>query len=389
MRIIFFADSVSAFLELENVLKKKHKIIWFIYDDSVYKEAIKYGVSKNNILFSELYFPFFHAPYYIRKALSKFFNILFGRQYIKRCLSFIIEQLNDKFQPNLILTDTGALINDIKTPCKKATLLHSVTYKHFYLNKVNLSYDYIFLPGDYHKQRMIKYHKNFNFGKDQLQITGNFKISKYIGDNTTKKKELLNEYNLNPEWPIVLYAPTYDAFEGDSFFPDFWGDQFLCLENYAKELFKNKVNLIVKFHHYMTNNLNDPRFKKISDQSNVGVFKTRKNFDTLEGVDDLLLAIDILVGDTSGILTTAIFLNKKIIFIEPGPDFYWEKADIEKKYRPGYVCKSYEELLNATNSYFEKDLFEDQRQDFNNFMFYKKNTNAYLNLKAFLDENIS
>lgn len=388
MRIVFFADSVSTFLELYNILKKENKIIWFVYRDSVYKEAIKYGVSKDNILFSELYFPFFYAPYYLRKGLSRIFIKIFERKYIEYCLSFIVEQLNNKFQPNLILTETGALLSDVKTPCKKATLLHSVTYKHFYLNKVNLSYDYIFLPGGYHKQRMIQYHKNFNFGKDQLQVTGDFKISNYINHNTAKKEELLNEYNLNPEWPIVLYAPTYDAFEGDSFFPDFWGDQFLYLENYAKELFKNKVNLIIKFHHYMTNNLNDPRLKKISDHSNVGVFKTRRNFNTLDGVDDLLLATDIIVGDTSGILTTAIFLNKKIIFIEPGSNFNWEKADIEKKHRPGYVCNTYEELLNATNSSLEKDLFEEQRQDFNNLMFYKKNTNAYLNLKAFLDENI-
>ena len=39
------------------------------------------------------------------------------------------------------------------------------------------------------------------------------------------------------------------------------------------------------------------------------MFKTFKEHDTLEGSpDDLLRTCDILVGDTSGLLTTALYL---------------------------------------------------------------------------------
>ena len=99
------------------------------------------------------------------------------------------------------------------------------------------------------------------------------------------------------------------------------------------------------------------------------------------GGDDLLIASDIVIGETSGLLTTAIYLNKKIIFIEPGRQFDWSTSDIEKKIRPGYVCKTFDDLLGATSDYIIKDEFVKQRAEFNDRVFYNKEINAYTQLR--------
>ena len=124
------------------------------------------------------------------------------------------------------------------------------------------------------------------------------------------------------------------------------------------------------------------RLRKSYQKKNTRLFQTIKNHDTLDGGgNDLLIASDIVVGDTSGILTTAIYLDKKIIFIEPGKLFDWKKSDIEKELRPGYVCTTFDNLLDATNAYMTKDEFIKKRAEFNDKVFYNKEVSAYLQLR--------
>ena len=139
----------------------------------------------------------------------------------------------------------------------------------------------------------------------------------------------------------------------------------------------------------MVRNIESREIKKIISKKNTRLFKTIKYYDTFDGGgNDLLIASDIVVGDTSGILTTAIYLDKKIIFIEPGrqyiePDklFDWNKADIEKELRPGYVCTTFDNLLDATNAYMTKDEFIKKRAEFRDKVFYNKEVSAYLQLR--------
>ena len=103
----------------------------------------------------------------------------------------------------------------------------------------------------------------------------------------------------------------------------------------------------------------------------------------------ILIASDIVIGETSGLLTTAIYLNKKIIFIEPGRQFDWSTSDIEKKIRPGYVCRTFDDLLGATSSYIIKDEFVKQRAEFNDRVFYNKEINAYSQLRSSILQHIA
>ena len=132
----------------------------------------------------------------------------------------------------------------------------------------------------------------------------------------------------------------------------------------------------------MVRNFESKEVKKIISKKNTRLFKTIGYHDTLDGTgNDLLIASDIVVGDTSGILTTAIYLDKKIIFIEPGKLFDWKRADIEKELRPGYVCTTFDNLLDATIAYMRKDEFMKQRAEFKDKVFYNKEVSAYPQLR--------
>jgi|TARA_B100001964_G_scaffold27258_1_gene27314 hypothetical protein len=385
MNIIFIADSATMLLELDRLLINNINVIWVVHYDSLYKELISYGVDRDRIKLIDLRFPFINRPLLIKKIMNRIFHYFFKERTIEYYFQDIARKLNKKYNPIFYLTDTSKLLSRIHTATPKATILHSVPYKHHYLNSHNLNYDIFFLPGNYHKKRLRQYYPEVNFSKNQLEIIGNLKLSPFINkktlDNDSRYK-LLESYGLNPNWPLVLYAPTHDAFEGDSFFPDEFKGQYEKLEEYAEFLEKNKFNLILKFHYVMVNNFESKEVKKILSKKNTSLFKTIKNHNSLDGGgNDLLIASDIVVGDTSGILTTATYLDKKLIFIEPGKLFDWNKADIEKELRPGYVCTTFDNLLDATIAYMTKDEFIQKRAEFRDKVFYKKEVSAYPQLR--------
>jgi len=393
MNIVFIADSTTMLLELDQLLINDVNIIWVVYHEPVYKELIKYGVESERVKYFNLSFPFITRPLLIKKILNRVFNFLFGKERaVDYYFQHIVNNLKKKYNPRFYLTDTCRLISKVDTVSPKATVMHSVPYKNFYLSLDNLNYDILFLPGNYHKKRIEKYFSSLNFSQNQLEVIGNLKLSSFVNKKTLSEKfrgKLLESYGLNPKWPLVLYAPTYDAFDGDKFFPDEFKGQYKRLEEYAEFLEKNEFNLILKFHHYMECNFKSKNIEKIISKNNTSLFKTIKNHDTLDGGDDLLMASDIVIGETSGVLTTAIYLDKKIIFIEPGRQFDWSAADIEKKLRPGYVCRTFDDLLGATSDYIIKDEFVKQRAEFNDRVFYNKEINAYTQLRSSILRHIA
>ncbi|SVD77852.1 uncharacterized protein METZ01_LOCUS430706, partial [marine metagenome] len=255
MNIIFFANSANMLLELDRLFINNINIIWVVHTDSLYKELIRHGVDRERIKLIHLRFPFINGPLFIKKIMNRIFHYLFGEE---RALEYyfqdIVRKLNKKYSPIFYLTDTGKRLSKICTISPKATILHSVPYKHNHLHSCHLNYDIIFLPGNYHKKRLRQYYPEFNFSKNQLEIIGNLKLSPFINKKTLdndSRHQLLESYGLNPNWPLVLYAPTYNAFEEDNFFPDEFKGQYEKLEEYAEFLEKNKFNLIIKFHHKM------------------------------------------------------------------------------------------------------------------------------------------
>jgi hypothetical protein len=385
MNIMFFADSATMLLELDRLLMKQVNVVWVVYYDSVYSELIKNGIEKNRIELVDLTFPFIKKPTILKKIMNRMCYFFLKERTLKHYLDHIVKKLNAKYFPKLWITDSVRVLSEVDIASPKATILHSVPYKKFYLLPENMKYDVIFFPGLYHKKRFEQFYFEFDLSGIKMEIIGNLKIAKFLKNktlDTISKDKLFVKYGLNPNWPLVIYAPTFDAFKGGRFLPEEFGEQYAKLHEYAEFLLGKKHNLLLKFHHFMGSIYKSKNIKEIISMQNVALFNTIIEHDTLEGGgDDLLRACDIVIGDTSGLLTTAIYLDKKIIFVEPGNEFDWNEADIEKSLRPGYVCKNYNDLINSTISYLDGDSFVSLRKKFVESIIYNKEEDAYLNLK--------
>ena len=53
------------------------------------------------------------------------------------------------------------------------------------------------------------------------------------------------------------------------------------------------------------------------------------------------------------------------------------------------MCETFEELIDATISYLNKDPFVSHREQFIDSIFYNKDENAYLNLKDIILDYVS
>ena len=153
MTFIFFADSVTMLLELDRLLIKQVNVVWVVYHDLVYLELIKNGIEKNRIEFIDFRFPFIKKPLIIKKIMNRVWHFLFKEKAIKYYLDNILKKIKRKYTPKLWITDTSKLLSEVGIASPKVTVLHSVTYKNFYLNLKNINYDILFFPGYYHKNR--------------------------------------------------------------------------------------------------------------------------------------------------------------------------------------------------------------------------------------------
>ena len=380
-KIVIVADSTADLLKLSLRLKNHFEIIWLTYHKEVYRELIKLKFKKIYLcnLTKKININFFLKDF-IQKIFDKLSNIL-GLRRIEGFLEKI-EYIEKKENPFCFITDTFDLLKFYETKKLKLCFSHSVPYKKFFLDKTLLTkYDYLFLPGNYHLNRIKKYH-SLNDTRN-LKVLGTIKFSPIIKKNINKKKFIKKiglKHNFN-----VLFAPSHDAHDVPSkvkFLPETYGNQIENLEKLIIFLDKLKANLIIKLHHYHTSHLSNKIFQKYK---NVYIFKSGNFFDVKES-SDFISNSDVIITDTSGVGSTGIFLNKKMIFIEPtSKKWNWQDADIEENLRPGYVCYNFNDLKKSLNNYLnKKDIFKEKRKKFVKKVFYKPHKDATIEISKFI-----
>ena len=77
----------------------------------------------------------------------------------------LLDQINlidKRFAPDLWITDTGSILSKCRVLCPKATFKHSVTYKKYFLDENIFQYQYVFIPGEYHYNRIMNKYPNNN-----------------------------------------------------------------------------------------------------------------------------------------------------------------------------------------------------------------------------------
>ena len=379
-KIILIADSATDLMPLAHRLKKNFQIIWLTYHKNVFKDLKKLNFKK--IYFCDIKKEkkiLFINNKFINKIHNKFLSLMNINKidgFLEK-LSFIEKEEN----PFCFVTDTFNLLKYYKTKKLKMSFGHSVPYKKFFLIESNLKYDYLFLPGYYHYNKAIKLYSSKI--KQKLKVFGSIKLTSFLNTKSDKKK--FNKKNKLKYTTNVLFAPSHDAHampNKNRFFPNNFGNQIEKLEKLIILLDDLKANLIIKLHHYHSNYLPEKIFKKYN---NVKIFKSGNFFDIKES-SEFILNSDVIISDTSGVATSGIYLDKKMIFIEPtSKKWNWFDADIKKNLRPGYICYSFDDLKKSLfKSLKEKDIFKNSRNKFVKTIFYKPNNDATIEISKFI-----
>ena len=118
------------------------------------------------------------------------------------------------------------------------------------------------------------------------------------------------------------------------FLPKSFGDQFKAINqisDYANNVLN--CNFIIKLHHYQHSLLKSEGLKKIAKKKNNMVFQSAI-FHDIDESEDVIRLSDIIITDTSGVGILGVFLDKKIIYLEPDPPFNWQDSDIKSDFQP-------------------------------------------------------
>ena len=328
--IIFFAYSAVDLMGLYEVLVPKYNIIWVVYYKDVYEFLKKKNIE--NVYFLNLSFKIFSSNNFFIKLIKSFVSF-FNIKIKNKKFYGDLQNIEKKYNPIIIFTDTGQPLSNYKTKSLKVNTKHSVPYKKYFLGDVNFKYDHVLLPGRYHEQRIKEVHKITN-ADNKFKVVGNIKLSPYLKNKNFDRKNFMNSLNLDQEKINVLFAPSWDAHGRDFFgryriLPKTFGDQSEALMKLAKEVISLNCNFIIKLHHFSYFYLKNKVFKNLNIEKGCFVFKNSAYHDVEES-NNILNVSDILITDTSGISTTGIFLKKKIIFLNPyDTRFNWFYYDIE------------------------------------------------------------
>lgn len=274
-----------------------------------------------------------------------------------------VNKFMKKIDPDIIISNTTLPLLQYLAENPRVLsvqVFHSAPYKHLITQRDNLNYDLLLLPSEYHRRRIISMLSPGD-NPQRLKVVGWPRLDEFCRqvDVGNIRKTFENKLGLKPGWKNVLYAPTYDAFSGGGIFPAFFGPAEAAFEEFCRRLKKNKINLIVKLHQASGRFISSPKIRAIAETYDVKLFN-KKATGYLAGSDnDLLWVTDVLISDVSGITTDYLFFNRPIIYIEPDNKvFNWDKSDIEKEYRAGYVVDTLDALetavlksLNAPDEY--------------------------------------
>ncbi len=366
-KIFLLADSAVDLRFICELLKKNYCVKWVFYNKKLYDDLYKLGYQEKDFIFIRNY----NLLSVIKRVLTKIFGIL--NFNFEKELTDNIKNIDTILKPDLWITDTGNILSKVETKAPRATFKHSIPYKKFFLAKNIFNYDYVFIPGDYHFNRIINFYKHREQElKKKLIISISPKILSYIKlkNKFLDKKNFCKKYHLDYNKQIVVLATTHNSFADNRFLPKNFGSEIISLKKICEILtLENKFNFIIKLHHYHYNKILNANYNFLKEFKNVCVFKANKNFDSLDS-EEVFINSDIVITDTSGVGPLCCYLDKKMIYLDPDPPFDWETSDIEKYMRPGFIMNKINELSYVLKCYIDMPTkFAKERKKFTKTIF--------------------
>ena len=189
------------------------------------------------------------------------------------------------------------------------TFTKTVTYREL---KKHSNYRYvIFAEGE---QSVQSLNASGSIGISEVYTVGYAKMDPYFTEGNYDRNEILNSLGLDPEKPVVLFAPTYKP---------------TCLYDLKDAIFDatEDYNLIIKLHHYiwMGKYASHKQHKIIEDrikQYDHAIIIPKDDYSILP----LLYVADTLVSEASGAITEFLATEKTGI----------TKIQLSTKLRSGY-----------------------------------------------------
>lgn len=246
--------------------------------------------------------------------------------------------------------------------------------KHFFYPPVK-EYDLMLLPGEYHKNEIVK-RLGLKNNDERLKVVGWPRIDDFF-NNVFDREEIMNRLGLDPHHKTLMYSPTWGWGSGNKMlFARRLGPEIEVFENLCRKVKEMELNFIVKLHclAYHTNN------KEMTDIANkYGVLWVTKETSCFQAdPNPFLWVTDILLSDVSGITTEFLTLDRPVVYIDPDEELNaWEDADMPPSFRAGYVVKTLEELVDAVDdSIRHPERFKEQRQNLVAKLFYSPDGKA-------------
>jgi CDP-glycerol glycerophosphotransferase (TagB/SpsB family) len=160
--------------------------------------------------------------------------------------------------------------------------------------------------------------------------------------------QFLRSRGLQEDRKTVLFAPTFNSFKDGRMFPNVFGDEIQAFEDLCRTAKQLGCNLIVKLHPFMVSQIGDPRVHEIAARYRTYFVNKKVLYHVESDSEDYLKYSDVLVSDTSGIITDFMALDRPIIFIEPDNEtFNWNETDLSSDLRPGAVAHTKDQLFEG------------------------------------------
>lgn len=370
-KIVFFAfHSTTLLKSYFRFLRDKADCIWLTTNADVASEIRSLGFE--HVVFKDFKGKEF-KPVIIYKILKRI-RFSFYSFFLKR----LIKQSISELAADIIISNTTLLLSDYATKAMKVLVFHSVNYKKYVLNPLILKYDLILLPGEHYQETICDRLKPKD--KKALKVVGWPRIDDFIIKKFTIRdsEEFSRRLGLDLNLKNVLYAPTWDSFKNNGLFPELFGNLTDAFEEFCKEIKKFNVNLIVRLHCETPQLTGDTRLHAIAEKHNVHfVYKNISGY--LDNLAELFLWIsDVLISDTSGMITDFMVLDRPIIYIEPdNKDFNWGTTDLPENFRAGKIVKTLPQLVAAVKESLEKPQeYSANRKKIVNKIFYKPDGHA-------------
>ncbi|RMF97441.1 MAG: hypothetical protein D6734_02145 [Candidatus Schekmanbacteria bacterium] len=222
--------------------------------------------------------------------------------------------------------------------CKvKVHTFHGVSFKGKAYSEKVYSFDKLFITGEYMRRKFIN-DGILRENDERIEKIGMPKLDALV-NNTLKREEILSSLSLNPNLPVVIYAPTWSQ----------KSSLYSVGEELLKKLSRENINLLAKLHDHSYDLRRNPVdwAKKLSE-----IEQERRNFRVVRDYDIIpyLFSSDLLISDLSSVANEFLLLDRPIVFIDTPKLEERYKNSIELKTwgrKSGYIAKGVDEIIDA------------------------------------------